>query len=1086
MRHWGITSEPQASASEPQASASEPQASAFEPQASASEPQASASEPQASASEPQASASEPQASASEPQASASEPQASASEPQASASEPQASASEPQASAQCPNAPFPMTKDKMDIKGDYRHFLYTDWILIETQFNPDQLHAKETVFTIGNGYLGTRGSFEEGYGRGNPATFIHGVYDDVPVVYTELVNCPDWLPLVVTINGDRFRMDQGEILKYDRQLDLRHGVLTRSIRWCSPNGNIIDLQFERFASLADQHVLVQRFQLKPLNFDGLIEIQASINGYPENPGFNHWQELDQGKTDAGIWLHRRTRSSQIDIAMAGRMRISGVDASLQVSSAPGYPSMSSTFLAIAEQTVIVDKVVTVFTSRESDTPVPAAQDKLALLPDYATLLNAHEQAWDQVWKKTDIVIEGDRTAAFAVRYNLFQLLIAAPKHDDQVSIPAKTLSGFGYHGHIFWDTEIFILPFFIYTQPAIARNLINYRYHTLNGARRKAAHYGYKGAMYAWESAVTGDEVTPRWSLPSDFYAEDVRIWCRDREIHITADIAYSAWYYWQATGDDDWMRDYGSEMILDTAIFWGSRVEFNPQFEQYEIRGVIGADEYHEFVHNNAFTNRLVQWHLEKALLVYDWLSQNFSERVNELDKKLHLTSKQRVRWQDIISNMWIPYDPTTGLIEQFEGFFQLEDINLQDYEPRTRSIQTILGIATTNQRQVLKQPDVLMLLYLMRQSADFPYNEQALQTNWDYYAPRTDITYGSSLGPAIHAILAADLGNLTEAYERFIQAAMVDIQDSRDNTNDGIHGASAGGVWQTVVFGFGGIRFTEKGPVANPHLPPGWTRLKFQLHWRGQLHEFDLHQGLEMRKESTPDPISPTQSQKKVTLSPNIQAIIFDLDGVLTDTAEYHYLSWQKLADEEGIPFDRQANEALRGVSRRASLMLILGDRQYSEAQIQEMMERKNRYYVESIQNITSQDLLPGAIALLDELRQLRIKIAIGSGSKNAHAVLDQLRIADKIDAIADGYSVQQPKPAPDLFLYAANLLGVPPEQCVVIEDAAAGIEAALTAGMWAIGIGPPERVGAAHLVLPNLAGIKWADIKTQLLDIA
>uniref|UniRef100_UPI001880B4B1 glycoside hydrolase family 65 protein n=1 Tax=aff. Roholtiella sp. LEGE 12411 TaxID=1828822 RepID=UPI001880B4B1 len=742
---------------------------------------------------------------------------------------------------------------MHTKGHSRHFIYTDWILIETQFDPNQLHSKETVFTIGNGYLGTRGSFEEGYAANSlPATFIHGVYDDVPVVYTELANCPDWLPLVVIVNGEspsetlheRFRLDQGEILRYERQLDLRQGILSRSVRWRSPSGKTIDIQFERFASLADQHVLGQRCQLTPVDFDGLIEVQASINGYPENQGFNHWEALDQGKTDQGFWLYRRTRNSRIEIGMAARTTISGTEAALQFNSAPGYPTSSVTFLATSQQTVTIEKMVTVFTSREINIPVAAAQEKLAHLPDYTTLLNAHKNAWDEVWQQSDIIIEGDSTAAFAVRYNLFQLLIAAPRHDDQVSIPAKTLSGFGYRGHIFWDTEIFILPFFTYIQPAIARNLLSYRYHTLNGARRKAFHDGYKGAMYAWESAVTGDEVTPRWSLPNDFYADDVRIWCRDREIHISADIAYAVWYYWQATDDDEWMRDCGAEIILDTAVFWESRIEFNRDSERYEIRGVIGADEYHEFVHNNTFTNRMVQWHLEKAIAVYDWLDKNFPECATELEQKLQLSSKQRTQWQEIIAKLWIPSDKSTGLIEQFEGFFQLEDINLADYEPRDRSMQAILGIEGANKRQVLKQPDVLMLLYLMRQSEDFPYNQKALQTNWDYYAPRTDITYGSSLGPAIHAILASDLGLSAEAYARFMQAAMVDLEDSRGNTADGIHGASAGGIWQAVILGFGGVQLTKDGPVATPHLPPGWTRLKFKLQWRGKWHEFDLRQG--------------------------------------------------------------------------------------------------------------------------------------------------------------------------------------------------------------------------------------------------
>ncbi|MFN6476290.1 beta-phosphoglucomutase [Nostoc sp. DedQUE07] len=1006
---------------------------------------------------------------------------------------------------------------MQTKGRSRHFIYTDWILIETQFDPEQLHSKETVFTIGNGYLGTRGSFEEGYPHALPATFIHGVYDDVPVVYTELVNCPDWLPLIVIVNGDRFRLDRGEILRYDRQLDLSQGLLTRVLRWRSPSGNTIDISFERFASLADPHVLALRCHLTPIDFEGLIEVQASINGYPENQGFNHWEELDQGKIDQGIWLQRRTRNSRIELGMAAKLTILGTEASLQVNTAPGYPTLSTTFLAKAQQTVTVEKLVTVFTSREIEAPVPAAREKLAQLPNYATLLKANEQAWDEVWQQSDILIEGDSTATFAVRYNLFQLLIAAPRDDDRVSIPAKTLSGFGYRGHIFWDTEIFMQPLFLFTQPAIARNLLSYRWHTLPGARRKAGHYSYKGAMFAWESADTGDEVTPRWAIGSDFYGEDVRIWCRDREIHINADIPYAVWNYWQATGDDDWMQKCGAEIILDAALFWGSRVEFNSERSRYEIQGVIGADEYHELVHNNAFTNRMAQWHLEKAIAVYDWLADKFPERATELEQKLKLTPEERSHWQDIVAKILFFYDPSTGLIEQCEGFFQLEDINLADYEPRDRSMQPILGIDKTNKSQVLKQPDVLMLLYLMRESADFPYNEKALQTNWDYYAPRTDITYGSSLGPAVQAILASDLGKSTEAYEQFMRALMVDLEDNRGNTNDGIHGASAGGIWQAVIFGFGGIQLTENGPVANPHLPPGWTRLKFKLHWRGKWHDFDLHWELGIghgalgigheekgtrRQGNNADNADnqfsmPNTSLRDATRTtslstsaqspmPNIQGFIFDLDGVLTDTAELHYLAWQKLADEEGIPFNREANEALRGVSRRASLMVILGNRAYSEAQIEEMMERKNRYYVELIQNMTSHDLLPGAIALLDELRQAGIKIGIGSASKNAQTVIERLGIADKVDAIADGYSVQEPKPAPDLFLYAAKQLGIEPAQSVVVEDAAAGVEAALAAGMWAIGLGPVERVGAAHIVLPSLEGIKWADLREQLSNIS
>jgi kojibiose phosphorylase len=957
---------------------------------------------------------------------------------------------------------------MDKKDYSHHFIYTDSTLIETQLNPNKIHHRETVFTIGNGYLGTRGGFEEGFPNALPATFIHGVYDNVPLVYTELANCPDWLPLVIIVDGERFRMERGEILSYERQLDLHRGILSRKVRWRSPGGKTIDLYFERFASRADEHVLGLRCQVTPVDFDGLIEVQASINGYPENQGFNHWELIDQGKFDQGTWLHLQTRNTRIALGMAVGMTVSGTDAPIQVTSPPGYPTLTTTFLASLGQTITVDKLVTVFTSRDVNNPVQAACEKLAQLPEYPVLIDAHVQAWDQAWHKSDILIEGDTKAQLAVRYSIFQLLISAPLYDDKVSIPAKTLSGFGYRGHVFWDTEIFILPFFTYTQPKLARNLLSYRYHTLNGARRKASHYGYKGAMYAWESADTGDEVTPRWLPPNDFYGEDIRIWCRDREIHISSDITYAVWSYWQLTGDDEWMRDCGAEIILDTAVFWGSRVEYDTKDERYEIRGVIGADEYHELADNSVFTNRMVQWHLEKAIAVYDWLRNTYPDRLSTLEQKLQLTSGRLSRWRDIITNIWISYDSSTGLIEQFEGFFQLEDINLADYEPRTRSMQAILGIEAGNKRQVLKQPDVLMLLYLMRQSQEFPYTQEILQTNWDYYAPRTDITYGSSLGPAIHAILASDLGKSKEAYERFMQAALVDIEDVRGNADEGIHGASAGGVWQAVVLGFGGVQLTENGPVATPQLPPGWKRLQFKLHWRGEWHEFDLRPGQ--------DHLTPL----------DLRGVIFDLDGVITDTAEYHYLGWQKLADEEGLFFNRQANEGLRGVSRRGSLLKIVGDKQYSETQLQEMMERKNRYYVDFIQTVTPRDLLPGAIALLDELKQAGIKIALGSASKNARTVIEKLGISDRFDVIADGYSVTQPKPAPELFLYAAEQLGLEPAQCVVVEDAAAGIEAALAAGMFAVGLGPAERVGAAHVVLPSLAGVHWTELREKLRAVS
>lgn len=948
-----------------------------------------------------------------------------------------------------------------------------WTVIESQFDSSHLHHQETVFTLGNGYLGTRGSFEEGYPGDCSTTLIHGVYDDVPVVYTELVNCPNWLPITIIIDGQAFNLDQGQTLHYQRQLDLRLGVLSREIRWRSPAGHTVDIYFERFTSLADQHVLVQRCQVTSVDFTGEIEIQASINGEVDNQGVKHWEFVEQSITDNTLWLHTRTLNSAIDLAIAAKVQIIDLPAEIKALRTQNCPGLGTTLQIQPGQTIILEKLVTVFTSRDRVDPVGEAVSLLNDLPSYTTVFAAHVAAWANVWQDSDIVIEGDIKAQLAVRYNIFQLLAVAPRHDDSVSIPAKTLSGYAYRGHIFWDTEVFIVPFLTLTQPALARNLLTYRYKTLAGARRKATDAGYEGALFAWESATTGDEVTPRWVPGPD--GKMIRIWCSDIELHINNDVAYAVWHYWQNTGDHAWMRDYGAEIILDTANYWASRAEWNREKGAYEISDVIGPDEYHEKINNNAFTNGMVQWHLQTALGVWDWLTRESGDRASILKQQLKLNKKRFQQWAEISQNLVFNQNADTGLIEQFDGFFDLKDVPLTEYEPRTKSMQVILGIEGANQQQVLKQPDVLMLLYLLRDRT----NRQTLQTNWDYYNPRTDHTYGSSLGPAIHAILGCELGEPAEAYQHFMRSALVDLEDVRGNANEGIHAASAGGVWQALVFGFAGVKLTPEGPISSPHLPPGWTRLKFRLQWRNQWYEFDIQESATSDRQSAMISSSTSNSQ---LATPQIKGVIFDLDGVITDTADFHYLGWKKITDQEGIPYDWETNEKMRGLPRRDSLLYILGDRKVSEAQIQDMMERKNNYYLELISEMTPDKLLPGVLNLLNELRAAGIKVALGSSSKNAHLVLQRLGIEDKFDAIADGYSVKNPKPAPDLFLHAAAELGLSPEECVVIEDATAGVEAAIAGGMYAVGLGPVERVGDAHVVLSNLEGIHWSDLLTQI----
>jgi kojibiose phosphorylase len=709
-----------------------------------------------------------------------------------------------------------------------------WNITEEEFIPDRQHHKETVFTIGNGYLSTRGAFEEGFPDDRRATFIHGVFDDVPLVFTELANAPDWLPLQIYLNGQRFSLDVGKVEQFERHLDLRTGLLTRTVRWCSPSGDRATVVFERFASLADEHLLCLRCQVTP-EFEGELEIRASLNGNMDNDGFNHWTWVSQGKRGDAYYLHDRTRATGIDVALAMRL-LTGAESSIDYWDAQNVPTLRMSVPAKPGETISAVKFVGIATSRDTEDPVNMAVERVASASDWESVFEAHRQAWSQEWERCDIQIEGDEEAQIAIRFNLFHLLLAAPRHDHRVNIGAKTLSGFGYRGHSFWDTEIFMLPLFIYTLPRIARNLLDYRYERLPGARQKAAANGFEGAQFPWESADTGEEVTPTW-IPH--YADRtrlIRIWTGDIEIHISADVAYAAHLYWQATGDDTWFVEKGAELVLDTAKFWASRAEWDDEKERYEFNDVIGPDEYHDHVDNNYYTNRMAQWNLQTGLDVLEWLKVQAPFKADELKQRLALTPELLTNWKDVISRMYLPVQ-ADGLIEQFEGYFQRRDVDLAALEPRHISAQVLFGIEGCNETQILKQPDVLMLQYLLRNE----FSDEQIRINYTYYTPRTDHTHGSSLGPSIQAIMACEVGKPDDAYEHFIRAVRADLRDIRHNAGDGIHGASAGGTWQAVVFGFGGLRVTPQGWSTTPRLPRHWKRLSFRFMHRGESHTVDI-----------------------------------------------------------------------------------------------------------------------------------------------------------------------------------------------------------------------------------------------------
>ena len=720
-----------------------------------------------------------------------------------------------------------------------------WTLPQADFSAATQRHMETVFTIGSGYFASRGSLEEGYPGDHPLTLAHGVFDDMPVSFTELVNLPNWLDLELWVDERPFRLDHGQILYFRRYLNLYQGILRREVRWQSPDGVVVDLSFERFASYPAEQVAGLRVLVTAVNRPCHVALHTGINGHVANDDLLHWRFVGQGQDDAGaIWLHGRTRRTGIELAAAASVA-SGGDTAVVCEQCPGQPRFTINHRLEIAQTLQVDKLVSYATSRDTASAtavahVVARAQQILHAHTYDELRLAQQAAWAQLWQDCDVVIEGDDEAQLAVRFNLFQLLIAAAQHNEYVSIGAKTLSGLGYRGHVFWDTEIFILPFFTFARPELARNMLLYRFHTLAGARRKAAGNGYQGAQYAWESAATGEEVTPTWVPHPTDRTQLVRIWTGDIQIHISADVAYAIMQYWRVTGDDAFMRDYGAEMILDTARFWGSRAEWEETAvgHRYAFRNVIGPDEYHDHVDNNSFTNYIARWHLQTARELLDWLKSAYPVKAQQLRADLHLTDDLLVHWQDVIDHTIFLYDEETGLIDQFENFFDLEEVSPAFIAQADRSLQVVFGIEGANKRQVLKQADVIMLLCLFRDQFD----DKIWQKNWDVYMPKTDHIYGSSLGPSYHAWAACEMNHPEEAYEHFMLAARADLRNPRGNAGDGIHAASAGGVWQALVFGFAGLRLTESGYTLLPRLPARWQRLSFKFYRQGQQHVVDIH----------------------------------------------------------------------------------------------------------------------------------------------------------------------------------------------------------------------------------------------------
>ncbi|HEX3406882.1 MAG TPA: HAD-IA family hydrolase, partial [Caulobacteraceae bacterium] len=644
----------------------------------------------------------------------------------------------------------------------------DWLVVEDGFTLTREHEIESIFAISNGHLGSRASLAEGGPMSAPATFLAGLFDTGPRPIPALAELPDWSHLAPVIEGAPLSLQSGRLLSQRRTLDMRQGLIWRDWRHEDEAGRVTRFQECRLASAYDRRLLLQSVALTAENYAGDIRFETKLDGSAE------------------------VHTSGGGVAVVGAASLSATTPDL---TAQAVRLADLTVQAQLDQTCRIDRFVAVGASSQDQQPGAVAAAHLAAAQAHGMvgLIASHRDAWSARWDAGDIRVDGDPAAQRALRFAAYQLTSAADPTDQRVSIGARAMTGVAYSGHVFWDTEIYMLPFFALTWPEAARALLMYRHHTLPAARAKAAQHGARGAFYAWESADTGEDVTPASVFGPGGVLIQIKL--AQQEQHISADVAYGAWNYWRITGDDVFLLEAGAEIIVETARFWASRAEPGADGKRH-IRGVVGPDEYHEHVDDDAYTNWMARWNLRTAAAVVQEMATRWPEPWAELRASLKLEDAELDEWATVARDLYTGFDPKTGLIEQFQGYFALKDFPLSRLVSRSVPVDVLLGLDRVMRTPIIKQPDVLMLIWLFWD--EFP--PEVREANFRFYEPRC--AQGSSLSPCIHALLAARLGDMKLAEQYFRQSSEIDLSDNRGDAAGGVHAAALGGLWQAAVFG--------------------------------------------------------------------------------------------------------------------------------------------------------------------------------------------------------------------------------------------------------------------------------------------
>jgi len=736
----------------------------------------------------------------------------------------------------------------------------EWKIIEEGFDPHHNKISESIFSLGNGRMGQRANFEEAYsGETLPGNYVAGVYyndktrvgwwkNGYPEYFSKVLNAANWIGIDILIDGEQLDLAKSEVSYFRRELNMKAGYLQRNFEAKNSAGKIVEVEAIRFCSMTDDEAGAIKYTITPKNFSGALTVTPFIDGDVVNQDANYdekfWDEVAKECWEGGCYVQMRTKKTGFDVATGMQFRVlqngQEIKPAGEVIQKEKYVGTKIKVEAKQNEPVTIIKYAANLSSQNYKVDELVTNLKATLTrvngKGFDTMLTEQAAAWAEKWKHNDIVIEGDASAQQAIRFNIFQLNQTYTGEDDRLNIGPKGFTGEKYGGVTYWDTEAYCVPFYLSTaEQKVTKNLLLYRYKQLDKAYENAAMLGFgNGAALYPMVSINGIECHNEWEITFE-------------ELHRNGAIAYAIFNYVRYTGDEPYLVDYGLEVLIGIARFWSQRVSWSAQRNKYVMLGITGPNEYENNVNNNWYTNTLASWCMQYTIQVMEKVKTTDADKYKQLLTKLNFNEEQETeKFNNIIENMYYPYDEQHKVFMQQDGYLDKEQILVKDLPAADRPLNQKWSWDRILRSCFIKQADVLQGIYFFEDK----YDLDTIRRNFDFYEPRT--VHESSLSPCLHAILAAKLGDEARAYEFYLRTSRLDLDDYNNDTEDGCHITSMAGTWMSVVEGFGGMRVRDGKLSFQPFLPGKWTSFSFHIGFRGSLLNIKVSkQGVQIKNLS-------------------------------------------------------------------------------------------------------------------------------------------------------------------------------------------------------------------------------------------